>query len=97
MLEENDEFYNQNSLRPMNWLIIPKELARVGEKTKIEPKKNHHVIIEYALQVKLFMIFLISIFWVFLVIIIYWIIYSNKINSKKFYTALILLMLRLVK
>jgi hypothetical protein len=39
MLEENDEFYNQNSLRPMNWLIIPKEPARGGEKTKLNLKK----------------------------------------------------------
>jgi hypothetical protein len=53
MLEDNDEFKNQNSLRPMNCLIIPKEPTRGGEKTKVEPKTNQHVIIEFALQVKL--------------------------------------------
>jgi hypothetical protein len=56
MLEDNDEFKSQNSLRPMNCLIIPKEPTRGGEKTKVEPKTNQHVIIEFALQVKLFII-----------------------------------------
>lgn len=51
MLEECDEFRNTtNSLRPMNCLLIPREPTRGGEKTKVEPKTNQHVIIEFSLQ-----------------------------------------------
>ena len=51
MLEENDEYKTTNSLRPINCLIIPREPVRGGEKTKVEPKTNQHIIIEFALQV----------------------------------------------
>jgi hypothetical protein len=52
MLEENDEYRNTNPLRPMNCLIIPREPIRGGEKTKVEPKTNQHIMIEFALNVK---------------------------------------------
>lgn len=54
MLEENgDDNKTLNPLRPKSCLIIPKEPVRGGEKPKVQPKTNQHIIIEFALQVRL--------------------------------------------